>query len=683
MYAVGGTLSLTTGTVVSSNVAIGGSGGGGGTGPSLSSVPGGDGGSGQGGGVYANNETVTITDGTLCGNSATGSGGGTGGGGEGGPGGTGGSGQGGGLYATNETVAITNGTLSGNSATGSEGGNGGNSYSGGPGGAGGSGQGGGVYANNETVTITNVALSGNTATGGGGGYSVYGSYSGGYPGGAGGSGQGGGVYALDGTVTITNGTLGGNTAIGSVGGNGGGGSDCGCGNSYSGGPGGAGGSGQGGGVYATNETVALTNVTLSGNSATGSGGGDGGNGYSGGNGGTGGSGQGAGVYANDETVTITNVTLSGNTATGSEGGNGSGGSGGGSGSDGSNGTGGGGGLFNTNDGQVWIANSTISGNSATDAGGGIYSDATLTVTNSTIAYNSAGSTGSGGGLMAAGNNPLFVPTLDNTIVALNISGSGATPDDIAGTVSLASAFNLIGTGGSGGLSNGVNGNQVGVADPGLGPLAYYGGSTQTIALLTGSPAIDNGSNALAVDPSTGQPLTTDQRGPGFLRIVNGTVDIGAYEYLPAASDAVSVEWGSQSAALQTAADGLRLLPQGRTTDLPWLGIDSLQVTLSQAQTLTPADVTVEQRHRRQLRTGHRLRLGDELYHHPGPADQRGRPGHDHHRQPRCFHVQPQARRPAGRFQRRRGGQQPGYGGHPQRDARSDGGDADDLRRHQR
>ena len=182
-------------------------------------------------------------------------------------------------------------------------------------------------------------------------------------------------------------------------------------------------------------------------------------------------------------------------------------------------------------------------------------------------------------------------TLDNTLIALNTSGTG-TPDDISGTVSSASAYNLIGTGGSGGLVNGTNGNQVGVADPGLGPLAYYGGPTQTIALVPGSPAIDAGSNALAVDPTTGQPLTTDQRGPGFLRIVNGTVDIGAYEYLPAASDTVAVGWGTQTAPLQTAADGLRLLPQGRTTDLPWLGIDSLQVTLSQAQTLTPADVTV-------------------------------------------------------------------------------------------
>ena len=113
-------------------------------------------------------------------------------------------------------------------------------------------------------------------------------------------------------------------------------------------------------------------------------------------------------------------------------------------------------------------------------------------------------------------------------------------------MSSSSAYNLIGSNGFGGLVNGVNGNQVGVADPGLGPLAYYGGPTQTIALLPGSPAIDAGSNALAVDPSTGQPLTTDQRGPGFVRIFNGTVDIGAYEFLPAASDAVCRRAGEPS-----------------------------------------------------------------------------------------------------------------------------------------
>ena len=47
-----------------------------------------------------------------------------------------------------------------------------------------------------------------------------------------------------------------------------------------------------------------------------------------------------------------------------------------------------------------------------------------------------------------------------------------------------------------------------------------------MALLPGSPAIDAGNNALAVD-SQGNPLTTDQR--GLPRIVNTVVDIGAFE----------------------------------------------------------------------------------------------------------------------------------------------------------
>jgi hypothetical protein len=59
-------------------------------------------------------------------------------------------------------------------------------------------------------------------------------------------------------------------------------------------------------------------------------------------------------------------------------------------------------------------------------------------------------------------------------------------------------------------------------NPLLGTLQYNGGPTQTMALLPGSPAIDAGSNALI--PSG---ITTDQR--GFARVVNGTVDIGAFE----------------------------------------------------------------------------------------------------------------------------------------------------------
>jgi hypothetical protein len=58
-------------------------------------------------------------------------------------------------------------------------------------------------------------------------------------------------------------------------------------------------------------------------------------------------------------------------------------------------------------------------------------------------------------------------------------------------------------------------------NPMLGPLADNGGPTPTMALLPGSPAIDAGNNA-------GAPMW-DQRGAPFRRIVNGVIDIGAYE----------------------------------------------------------------------------------------------------------------------------------------------------------
>ena len=52
----------------------------------------------------------------------------------------------------------------------------------------------------------------------------------------------------------------------------------------------------------------------------------------------------------------------------------------------------------------------------------------------------------------------------------------------------------------------------------------------------------------------------------------------------------SAGWGTQTVTLQTAADGLRLLPAGRDTDLPWLGLDRLQITLGQAETLVAGDI---------------------------------------------------------------------------------------------
>lgn len=177
----------------------------------------------------------------------------------------------------------------------------------------------------------------------------------------------------------------------------------------------------------------------------------------------------------------------------------------------------------SDEGTLGASNTTIAGNDAQN-GGGIDVSGTATLRNVTIASNHV--TSSGGGLRIDGGTAV----IENTIVAQNTIGGTNAPDDIVGNVAQGSDNNLIGTGGSGGLVNGVNGNIVGVANPYLRPLGYYGGPTQTMALLMPSPAIDHGSNALALTPG-GQALLGDQR--GYLRIVNGTVDIGAFEFLPA------------------------------------------------------------------------------------------------------------------------------------------------------
>ena len=182
-------------------------------------------------------------------------------------------------------------------------------------------------------------------------------------------------------------------------------------------------------------------------------------------------------------------------------------------------------------GPLKLINSTIAGNTA-DSAGGIYVDAetgSTTLTNCTVTGNRETKDG-GGGIHAFGPTTLY-----NTIVCGNSGGAApsTTPNDIAGSVDTSTSYNnLVGTGGSGGLANGSNGNLVGILNPGLGTLSDNGGPTETIPLLAGSPAIDAGDNAKALDAS-GQPLTTDQRGPGFPRIQGARVDIGAFEFTPA------------------------------------------------------------------------------------------------------------------------------------------------------
>ncbi len=168
----------------------------------------------------------------------------------------------------------------------------------------------------------------------------------------------------------------------------------------------------------------------------------------------------------------------------------------------------GGGISNY--GYLSLTNCTVSGNSAL-VGGGIWDVVSVTLTNCTVSGNTA--TNSGGGLYSDGG--LF--TLTNTIVAGNTAAGGSPSDIQVRGTTVTGTNNLIGTGGSGGLVDGVDGNIVGVANPGLSALGNFGGPVQTIALLFGSPAINAGTSA-------GAP-TTDARGKGRV----GGVDIGAFE----------------------------------------------------------------------------------------------------------------------------------------------------------
>ncbi len=139
----------------------------------------------------------------------------------------------------------------------------------------------------------------------------------------------------------------------------------------------------------------------------------------------------------------------------------------------------------------------------------------MTLTNCTVAGNSAPQ--SGGGMYNAGTT-----TLTNTIVAGNTNKSSAASDVGVGTnLSSDSSNNMIGSGGAGGLTNGVNGNIVAPASLGLAPLGYYGGPTQTVALLPGSAAIN------AVPAGAAGTPATDQR--GFARNTAAKTDIGAFQ----------------------------------------------------------------------------------------------------------------------------------------------------------
>jgi fibronectin-binding autotransporter adhesin len=200
---------------------------------------------------------------------------------------------------------------------------------------------------------------------------------------------------------------------------------------------------------------------------------------------TGGSATGGGGLYNSTNLSLSNVTIGGNSALS------------------------GGGLFNK--GTVWLTDVTISNNSAVGAGG-LFSDGPASLTNVTVSGNSASQFG--GGLY----NYLSNMSLTNVTVSGNTATRGGGGlETYLGTTSLSNTIVAGNTGGDVGGNAVSSTNSLIGGSPLLAPLGNYGGPTQTMALLPGSPAIGGGR-------TTGAP-GTDQRGVAR----SGREDIGAFQ----------------------------------------------------------------------------------------------------------------------------------------------------------
>jgi hypothetical protein len=247
---------------------------------------------------------------------------------------------------------------------------------------------------------------------------------------------------------------------------------------------------NGGGMYNEGDT-SITNSTFSGNKAEGGGG---------------------IFFTGTNTVIISATTLSGNRAVG-------------------------GGAVSARSGvTVSMTNSTISGNLADDVGAGYYTNSPATMRFVTIANNiaSADSPAAGVGINTFPSGAVSV-SLKNVLLSANKKGWDpiAEPNGPADPAALASA-NCGYTGGASGAitSAGYNlssdtsctadldqiASDKNNVDPKLDVLALNSpGTTQTHALLDGSPALGAGGAIVGV--------TVDQR--GITR--DATPDIGAYE----------------------------------------------------------------------------------------------------------------------------------------------------------
>jgi len=419
--------------------------------------------------------------------------------------------SGGAIYNNGGTVVALNCPFTGNTVSGGNAGNGVVQLNGrgGDGGHGGHATGGAIGNNGGSVFLTNCAFTANSATGGTGGNgadALDGSNGNGGDGGNGGTAGGGAIYSsATGSVVVYDCTFTGNSAAGAVAGL----SGFGSGGLGFDGANGSPGAGNSGAIYNDGGSLAVAFSTFNDNRATGAEGGDGTDGPfdAEGIGGTSGSSaNGGGIFNNAGAVTLTNCTFAANSVTGGNGGPGGNGGNVGFGGDGGNGgaggAGNGGGLYNTANGTVLAVNCTFSLNQSTGgtggAGGGAGSAVTRPGQTGGQGANNGGAVGNGGGCV----------TLKNTILAHGPSGINAAGTILDGDNNLSSDATPVFTSPSSRNST----------DPLLLSLANYGGPTQTTALATNSPAIDQGNDA-ASPP-------TDQRHRGRL----GQSDIGAYEF---------------------------------------------------------------------------------------------------------------------------------------------------------
>lgn len=223
---------------------------------------------------------------------------------------------------------------------------------------------------------------------------------------------------------------------------------------------------DGGGIYNNRATLTLNAVALRGNSAQ----------------------RGGALFNNVGTVNIVNSTISGN----------SGSTGGGIATFGER-------VFGDTT-TINITNSTISGNASNSGGGIYYGSGEVNLVNSTVSGNVSQTAGSGGGGVYNNNNTGF--NARNSIIANNSLASGSTTfrtgPDFRGRLE-SQGYNLIENTDGATISGDTTGNIYGV-DPQLAALADNGGTTQTQALMPGSPAVD------AANPNNAANPPTDQRG---------------------------------------------------------------------------------------------------------------------------------------------------------------------------